>query len=49
MCLDTGRFVGPGLRTLDVVDRFHGRINHVDSEGTVAFRTYKTLDYGELR
>lgn len=46
MCLDTGHFAGAGIRNLDVVERFHERINHVDLKDTVDFGTYETVNYG---
>lgn len=46
MCLDTGHFAGAGIRNLDVIERFHDKINHIDLKDTVAFGTYETVNYG---
>lgn len=46
MCLDTGHFAGAGIRNLDVIARFHEKINHVDLKDTEAFGTYKTVNFG---
>lgn len=46
MCLDTGHFAGSGIRNLDVIDRFHNKINHVDLKDTIEFGTYRTVNYG---
>ena len=47
MCLDMGHFDGAGVSNFDVIDRFHSRILHVDLKDTIAFGTYKTVNYGE--
>ncbi len=46
MCLDTGHFTGAGVRNLDVVERFHERVLHIDVKDTLAFGTYKTVNFG---
>ncbi|MEX0599041.1 MAG: sugar phosphate isomerase/epimerase family protein, partial [Rhodothermales bacterium] len=46
MCLDTGHFAGAGIRNLDIVERFHEKINHVDLKDTIAFGTYETVPFG---
>ncbi len=46
MCMDTGHFDGAGVSNVDVIERFHDRILHVDLKDTIAFGTYKTVNYG---
>ena len=47
MCLDMGHFDGAGVSNMDVVDRFHERILHIDLKDTKAFGEYKTVNFGE--
>ncbi len=46
MCLDMGHFDGAGVNNFDVIERFHERILHIDLKDTIAFGTYKTVNYG---
>lgn len=47
MCLDMGHFDGAGISNFDVINRFHEKIYHIDLKDTIAFGTYKTVNYGE--
>ncbi len=47
MCLDMGHFDGASVDNLEVVERFHEKINHVDIKDVVAFGKYKSVPYGE--
>ncbi len=46
MCLDMGHFDGASVDNLEVIDRFHDKINHVDIKDVVAVGTYKSVPYG---
>ncbi|MEZ4701244.1 MAG: sugar phosphate isomerase/epimerase family protein [Rhodothermales bacterium] len=46
MCQDTGHFDGARVNNFEVVERFHERILHIDLKDTIAFGTYKTVNYG---
>jgi sugar phosphate isomerase/epimerase len=46
MCLDMGHFDGAGVSNFDVIGRFHRKVLHIDMKDTVAFGTYRTVNYG---
>ena len=47
MCLDMGHFDGASVNCFEVIERFHKRILHIDLKDTIAFGTYKTVNFGE--
>ena len=46
MCLDMGHFDGAAVNNFDVIARFHHKVLHIDLKDTVAFGTYRTVNYG---
>ena len=47
ICLDIGHFDGAGVSNFDVIDRFPGKVLHVDLKDVAEFGVYKTVPYGE--
>jgi sugar phosphate isomerase/epimerase len=47
MCLDMGHFEGAGVRCMDVIDRFHEKVVHLDIKDISEFGTYQTVPYGQ--
>jgi sugar phosphate isomerase/epimerase len=47
MCLDMGHFEGAGVRCMDVIERFHEKVVHIDIKDIGEFGTYKTVPYGQ--
>ena len=47
MCLDMGHFDGAGVNNMEIIERFHKRITHIDLKDTIEFGRYKTVNFGE--
>lgn len=47
MCMDNAHFDGSNVNLLDVVDRFHSKIMHIDLKDTEKFGVHKVVNYGE--
>lgn len=47
MCMDNAHFDGSNVDLLEVVDRFHSKIMHIDLKDTERFGIHKVVNYGE--
>ncbi|WP_228527719.1 sugar phosphate isomerase/epimerase family protein [Pararhodonellum marinum] len=47
MCMDNAHFDGSKVDLLEVVDRFHSKILHIDLKDTEKFGVHKVVNYGE--
>lgn len=47
MCMDNAHFDGSNVNLLNVVDKFHSKILHIDLKDTERFGIHKVVNYGE--
>jgi sugar phosphate isomerase/epimerase len=47
MCMDNGHFDASNVKLMDVVEKFHSKILHIDLKDTEKFGVHKVVNYGE--
>lgn len=47
MCMDNGHFDGSNVNLLDVMEKFHSKIMHIDLKDTESFGIHKVVNYGD--
>lgn len=47
ICMDNGHFDASNVKLLDVVDKFHSKIMHIDLKDTERFGIHKIVNYGD--
>ncbi len=47
MCMDNAHFDGSNVNLLEVVDKFHSKIMHIDLKDTERFGIHKVVNYGD--